>query len=99
MVYRAKSKWYKHQNYEKLVLNSKLQTYQILTNEAEVLKKSYFSFILAVSYQIKTDSVDCETILVVKKATFLQGKNPMASFAWDYWLSSFLNEEDPVKTP
>ena len=43
--------------------------------------------------------MDCETILVVKKANFFAGKNPMASFAWDYRLSSFLNEEDLVKTP
>ena len=39
MVSRAKSKWYEHQNYEKLVLNSKLQTYQFLTNEEEVLNE------------------------------------------------------------
>jgi hypothetical protein len=39
MVSRAKSKWYEHQNYEKLVLNSKQQTYQFLTNEAEVLNE------------------------------------------------------------
>ena len=80
MVSRAKRKWHKHQKNKKSVLNSQLQTYQILTNEAEVLKKSYFSFILAVSYQIKTNSVDCETILVVKKATFLQGKNSNGKF-------------------
>ena len=48
MVSRAKRKWHKHQKNKKLVLNSQLQTYQILTNEAEVLKRSCFSFIIAV---------------------------------------------------
>ena len=48
MVSRAKSKWYKHQKDKKLILNSQLQTYQILINEEEVLKRICFSFIIAV---------------------------------------------------
>ena len=48
MVSRAQVKWYNHQRNKKLVLDSQLQTYQILTNEAEVLKQSCFSFIIAV---------------------------------------------------
>ena len=48
MVSRAKSKWHKHQKSKKCVLNSQLQTYQVLTNEAEVWKRSCFSFIIAV---------------------------------------------------
>ena len=48
MVSGAKRKWHKHQKNKKLVLDSQLQTYQILTNEAEVLKQSCFSFIIAV---------------------------------------------------
>ena len=48
MISGAKRKWHEHQKNKKLVLNSQLQTYQILTNEAEVLKRSCFSFIVAV---------------------------------------------------
>ena len=48
MVSRAQRMWHKHTQKKKLVLDSQLQTYQILTNEAEVLKQSCFSFIIAV---------------------------------------------------
>ena len=44
------------------------------------LEESSFSFILAVSYQIKTDSVDCEKILVVKKGNFFVGKKSNGEF-------------------
>ena len=56
MVSKAKIKSHKHQKNKKLVLNSQLQTYQILTNEAEVLKRSCFNFIIAVIMLTKFSS-------------------------------------------
>ena len=43
--------WYKHQKSKKLALNSSLQTYQILTNDDQILilHLSYFSITVFVS--------------------------------------------------
>ena len=48
MVSRAKSKWYENKKIKKLVLNSQIQTYKILTNKAEVLNKVVLVLSLAV---------------------------------------------------
>ena len=47
IISRSKTKWYKHQKNQKLTLNSQLQTYQILTNDDQML-------ILCLSYFITT---------------------------------------------
>ena len=44
----AKSKWYDHQQNEKIVLNSPLQTYQILTNDDQILTLCLYYFITTV---------------------------------------------------
>ena len=49
--------WYKHQKSKKLALNSSLQTYQILTNDDEmlILRLSYFSTTVASSSFLGVD--------------------------------------------
>jgi hypothetical protein len=44
IVSRPKTNWYKHKKNKKLTLNSQLQTYQILTNDDQmlILRLSYF---------------------------------------------------------
>ena len=61
----------KHQNYEKLVLNSKIQTYQILTNEAEVLNEVLL--VLSLLYQglKKTEKNKVTFIMFILKVDYL----------------------------
>ena len=67
MVSRAKSKWYENKKIKKLVLNSQIQTYKILTNKAEVLNK----VVLVLSLAVK----ECERDICIVSSSKLKFDN------------------------